>query len=191
MSDYRRYNVAGATYFFTIVTHGRRSIFANEGNVQRLREAIAAVRKELPFEFNAAVVLPDHLHFLWTLPVNDYAYSKRIGRMKVHFTQDYHGIAQLPGNVSLSRRKRRESDVWQRRFWEHLIRDEHDFERHFDYIHYNPVKHGLATCPHGWEASRFHRWVERGVCDRYWGCNCDGRQFPAIDFVDIADTVGE
>jgi len=79
----------------------------------------------------------------------------------------------LPQNVSLSRRKHREGDVWQRRFWEHTIADETDFARHFDYLHYNPVKPGLVKCPHQWGYSSFHRYVQRGVYDDDWGCQCD------------------
>lgn len=191
MSDYRRYFVAGATYFFTIVTYQRQRLFADSSNVQLLRQALAATKKELPFDINAAVVLPDHVHFLWTLPPGDVAYPKRIGRMKVAFTHALHGIAQLPGDVSPSRRKHHESNVWHRRFWEHVIRDEHDFDRHFDYVHYNPVKHGLVTCPHVWKASSFHYWVAKGVYDVGWGCNCVRRQSALMDFSDIANTVGE
>jgi putative transposase len=191
MSEYRRYFVAGGTYFFTIVTYHRRPIFAETPNVELLRRALAAIKRQQPFEINAAVILPEHMHFLWTLPPGDDAYSKRIGRMKVEFTQAFRGASRLPRNVSLSRQKHHEADVWQRRFWEHLIRDEHDFERHFDYIHYNPVKHGLASCPHRWMASSFHYWVKKGVYDQYWGCNCSGRRSPVLDFSDIESTVGE
>lgn len=191
MSDYRRYFVAGGTYFFTIVTYQRRSLFADSQNVQRLRAALSTIKVEMPFDINAAVVLPDHVHFLWTLPPGDKNYSKRLGRMKVEFTRSLRGAGALPLTVSVSRKKHHESDVWQRRFWEHTIEDEHDFDRHFDYIHYNPVKHGLAKCPHEWEATSFHYWVKKGVCDRHWGCNCGERRCPVMDFSDIGDTVGE
>jgi putative transposase len=191
MSDYRRYFVAGATYFFTILTYKRHPIFANDANVQRLREALVSVKSELPFEINAAVVLPDHAHFLWTLPQRDDAYSKRIGKMKVAFTRSLRGAGMLPKYVSRSRRDRHESDVWHRRFWEHLIRDQHDFDRHIDYVHYNPVKHGLVSCPHAWKASSFHYWVTRGVYEATWGCNCGQRKYPEMDFSDIENTVGE
>jgi putative transposase len=160
MSDYRRYFVPGGTYFFTIVTHRRRRLFSTEENIERLRNAVCAVKHELPFDINAAVVLHDHIHFLWRLPPGDDRYSKRIGRMKVEFTRAISTTYRLRRGASQSREKHRESDVWQRRFWEHMIRDEHDFERHFDYIHYNAVKHGLATCPHAWRASSFHHWVK-------------------------------
>jgi putative transposase len=191
MSDYRRYFVAGGTYFFTIVTYRRRPLFRDTSNVQRLRDAISIVKIELPIDINAAVVLPDHMHFLWTLPQGDDRYSKRIGRMKVEFTRLLHGVSQLPHDVSRSRRDRHESDVWQRRFWEHSVEDEHDFDRHFDYIHYNPVKHRLASCPHAWITSTFHHWVAQGVYDQFWGCNCNGRRTPTPDFSDIEDSVGE
>jgi putative transposase len=191
MSDYRRYFVPGATYFFTIVTYKRRPLFADAVNIQRLRDSISIAKNELPFEINAAVVLPDHMHFIWSIPHGDDNYSKRIGRMKVEFTRMYHGRAELPRNVSRSRRKRHESDVWQRRFWEHTIEDEHDFDRHFDYIHYNPVKHELVSCPHAWTPTTFHHWVAKGVYDQFWGCNCNGRRAPLLDFSDIEDSVGE
>jgi putative transposase len=159
--------------------------------VEILRNAIGVVRQEMPFEIVAAVILPDHMHFLWALPSGDDSYSKRIGRMKVHFTREFRGIGARPRNTSKSRQKHCESDVWQRRFWEHTVRDEHDFDRHFDYIHYNPVKHGLVSCPHQWKWTSFHRWVERRVCDHNWGCNCRDRQVPPMKFDDIADSVGE
>lgn len=191
MSDYRRYFVPSGTYFFSIVTYHRRPLFANKQNVQRLRNAVAFVKKEMPFEICAAAILPDHMHFLWSLPPRDDAYSKRIGRMKVEFTRSLRSTTTPPSGTSPSRRKHRESDVWQRRFWEHTIDDEHDFDHHFDYIHYNPVKHGHVSCPHLWVASSFHHWVVEGVRERDWGCNCGGRHFTAPDFSDIEATVGE
>jgi putative transposase len=191
MSDYRRYFVPGATYFFTIVAHRRRPLFSSAQNVQRLRDAMTTVKNELPFYINAAVILPEHMHFLWTLPSGDDGYSKRIGRMKVEFTRSIQSNSRLRHGSTRSREKHRESDVWQRRFWEHTIRDERDFDRHFDYIHFNPVKHGLVSCPHFWTATSFHHWVEKGVYDQYWGCSCDGRRFAALDFSDIENTVGE
>jgi putative transposase len=191
MSDYRRYFVAGATYFFTIVTHHRRPVFTTDTNIALLRHAIATVKREQPFEINAAVVLQDHLHFLWTLPPGDDGFSKRIGRIKVEFTKAFRSASPSTQSETSSRQRRCERDVWQRRFWEHLIRDDEDFDRHFDYIHCNPVKHGLGTCPHAWVATSFHHWTDRGVYDRVWGCNCGGHRSGALDFSDIAKTVGE
>ena len=120
--------------------------------------------------------------FLWTLPHDDWNYSKRVGRLKVLFTQTLRGKWALPQNVSLSRRKHRESNVWQRRFWEHTIRDESDFVRHMDYLHHSPVKHGLVECPHQWQYSSFHRYVEQGVYEGNWGCRCGGRQPQLLSF---------
>lgn len=176
MPQYRRAYTPGGTVFLTLVTYNRNSTFANSQNVAYLRSAIAAMRSEMPFEITAAVVLPDHLHFLWTLPSNDRDYSKRVGRLKVLFTQSLRGRQALPQHVSLSRRKHRESDVWQRRFWEHTITDETDLANHFDYLHYNPVKHGLVQCPHEWQYSSFHRYVQKGAYNRDWGCRCNGKQ---------------
>jgi putative transposase len=191
MSDYRRYFIPGGTYFFTIVTNHRRPLFSSNYNVQRLRSALATVKSELPFDINAAVVLPDHMHFLWALPPGNDKYPKGIGLMKVEFTRSLHDTSSLRRTTNRSRAKHRESDVWQRRFWEHTIRDEHDFDRHFDYIHYNPLKHGLVRCPHAWKATSFHHWVQKGVCDQIWGCNCIGRYSAPLDFSNIEHTVGE
>jgi putative transposase len=171
MPNYRRAYIPGSTVFLTLVTYQRSPLFTTSNNITHLRQALNTVLIEMPFQFIGGVVLPDHLHFLWTLPEQDSNYSKRVGRMKVLFTQALRGKRCLPTTVSLSRQKHRESNVWQRRFWEHTIRDDADFWRHFDYLHYNPVKHGLVKCPHEWEISSFHRWVDRGVYERNWGCH--------------------
>lgn len=175
MPEYRRAYTSGGTVFLTLVTYNRAPIFANSQAIVYLRSSIAVMRSEMPFEITAAVVLPDHIHFLWSLPSDDSNYSKRVGRLKVLFTHSLRGKQVLPQNVSLSRRKHRESDVWQRRFWEHTIADEVDFAKHFDYLHYNPVKHGLVECPHQWRYFSFHRYVKRGVYNDDWGCQCDER----------------
>ncbi len=191
MSNYRRAYVPGGTFFITLVTHNRRPLFADADNVARLRRALIRIRQEQPFEVVAAVVLPDHLHFVWTLPAADPNFSKRVGRLKVLFTQSFSGRQASPPNRSFSRIKHRESDVWQRRFWEHTIRDDHDFQRHLDYIHYNPVKHGLVRCPHAWEATSFRRWVQNGGYSADWCCTCDGQQRSVPDFGAMEKTVGE
>ncbi len=191
MPEYRRAYVPGGTFFLTLVTYRRTPLFSEPENISRLRCAIAKTRTERPFEITGAVVLPDHMHFLWTLPPNDSAYSQRVSRMKILFTRSLRGRRSLPQNVSASRRKHRESDVWQRRFWEHSITDEADLERHLDYIHYNPVKHGLVSCPHLWEYSSFHRWVDTDIYKVDWGCACGGRQPQLPDFAEIAQRVGE
>ena len=185
MSNYRRFYLAGGTYFLTIITYQRQPLFSDRSNITLLRSVTAQVKGEMPFNIIGAVILPEHLHFIWSLPEGDTNYSKRVGRLKVLFTKSLRGNNNLPQNVSLSRKQHRESNVWQRRFWEHTIRDERDFAAHLDYIHYNPVKHGLVSCPHLWEYSSFHYWVKKDVYSLEWACNCKGNknQVPNFDWV--------
>ena len=171
MPNYRRMYVPGGTYFFTIVTYQRQPIFANPDNIFFLRKTVATVKSEMPFTIFGAVVLPDHLHFIWQLPLGDSAYSKRIGKIKVLFTQSL--TEKSKQENSISRIKHRESNIWQRRFWEHTIRDEEDLENYLNYIHYNPVKHNLVSCPHLWQYSSFHSWVKNKGLDCNWGCICN------------------
>ena len=191
MSQYRRSYLPGGTFFLTLVTYKRIPLFSDSENVSRLRVAIARTRTERPFEITAAVVLPDHLHFIWTLPPDDSNYSLRVSRLKVLFTRSLRGKWSLPVKVSASRRKHRESDVWQRRFWEHRIIDDNDLHRHLDYIHYNPVKHGLVSCPHFWEYSSFHTWVKRDSYKIDWGCSCGGNLPQIPDFRELENYAGE
>jgi REP-associated tyrosine transposase len=174
--NYRRAFAPGGTLFLTLVTYRRVPIFSEPGHVDRLRVALMQVRQEAPFQIPAAVVLPDHAHFLWSLPPGDTDYSRRVGRMKVLFTRSLGRRAASCTEVGASRRKHREAGIWHRRLWEHTIADEEDFERHLDYIHYNPVKHGLATCPHLWPYSSFSRWVSTGHYHPEWGCSCGERR---------------
>jgi putative transposase len=190
MPNYRRPVVPGATVFLTIATHLRVPYFANPEHVAVLRRVIAQVKTERPFTITAAVVLHDHLHFLWTLPPDDADFSRRVGRMKVLVTQALRPTIS-PENVSPSRRKHREGTVWQRRFWDHVVRDEDDLERHMDYIHFNPVKHGYVACPHARPWSSFHRWVERGAYDLKWGCGCGERRNEVSEFARTGTVVGE
>ena len=176
MPDYRRAYIPGGTYFLTLVTHDRQPLLGSSAAVTRLRRAIREVMRELPFEVSAAVVLPDHVHFLWNLPPGDADYSRRVGKIKVLFTRSTREGQSTPSVVSGSRTKKREGGVWQRRFWEHTVGDERDFEACLNYIHYNPVKHGLVTCPHLWPHSSFPKWVESGLYLPEWGCSCGGRR---------------
>jgi putative transposase len=187
MSDYRRYFVAGGTYFFTVVTYQRRRFLTTDLARECLRAAIETARGERPFEMPAVVLLPDHLHALWSLPRADVDYSTRWRRVKEQFTSAYMAQGGREGPLSASRRKRGERGVWQRRFWEHAINDENDFERHFDYIHYNPVKHRLVDCPRQWPYSTFSRWVAGGVYGAEWGCRFNG----TLDFSDVDKTALE
>lgn len=175
MSDYRRYTVPGAVVFFTVVTHERRRFLTDPLATRCLREAFRVVRSRYPFEMPAIVLLPDHLHAIWVLPSGDSNYATRWRYIKREFTVRYLSEGGEEGRRSDSRKLREERGVWQRRFWEHTILDESDFERHADYIHYNPVKHGLAACPGDWPHSSFHRWVRRQDYPSDWGCAAHGR----------------
>lgn len=159
MSNYRRLYAPGGTYFFTVVTAARQPLLAEPRNVDLLRHAFRYVRQRRPFELVAIVVLPDHLHCLWQLPEGGTDYSTRWQMIKTAFTRKWTGV---PGNE-------RSKSVWQPRFWEHLIRDEEDLRRHLDYIHFNPVKHGLTANPGEWEASSFQRFVGNGWYPADWG----------------------
>jgi putative transposase len=165
--EYRRAKISGGTYFFTVVTYSRKSIFINPLNVTLLRDAFRYVMEKLPFKIDAFVLLPDHLHCIWSLPDGDMDFSKRWRFVKSYFTRkclpEYRDIAND------ARIKKNEQAVWQRRFWEHLIRDDNDYLRHVDYIHYNPVKHGHAKATRDWAYSSFHKYVKQGKYDPDWG----------------------
>jgi len=163
---YRRDHTPGATYFFTVVTERRRPIFSNAAAIQHLRAAFRAELAVRPFEIFAITVLPDHIHAIWTLPEGDSDYSTRWRRIKARFTA---GLGWTPAKVSPSRERKGERAVWQRRFWEHRIRDEGELAAYADYIHWNPVKHGLVTEPEAWPYSSFARFVRDGVYGVGWG----------------------
>lgn len=169
MSNYRRACIPGATYFFTVVTHKRKPIFSIGRARQILHHAIEDVRERHPFEIEAICLLPDHLHTIWTLPVEDSAYPQRWNEIKGLFTKRFRDISPVDSKISLSRRRKGEGVIWQRRFWEHLVRDESDFRNHMDYLHYNPVKHGLVGQVVDWPWSSFHRFVKAGIYSADWG----------------------
>jgi len=156
--EYRRLRIPGATWFFTLVTFGRRQIFNSEIAVSQLQEAIETVNLEMPFRLDAFVIMPDHIHWLLTLPENDSDYSTRIKLIKSKFTKRY-----LKGQKQAARNAKGEMSVWQSRFWEHWIRDEKDLARHLDYIHFNPVKHGLVDTPEQWPNSSVHTYINMGM----------------------------
>ncbi len=169
MPNYRRSVVPGATYFFTLVTYRRQLILVNPESRTILRQVIEKVRQQHPFTIDAWVLLPDHMHCLWTLPDQDADYSRRWGMIKAGFTKQVKPFFQRDARLDRSRQRHREGMIWQRRFWEHQIRDEVDFQRHVDYIHFNPVKHGLVTEVIAWPYSTFHRYVGTGVYTKDWG----------------------
>ncbi len=159
MSNYRRYYQPGGYYFFTLATYRRRKLFCFTQHVQHLKAAIIQVKKKHPFHLNAIVILPDHLHCLWKLPKNDTDFSTRWRLIKRYFSM----------TICTSINHRKEKQVWQRRFWEHHIRNENDWQKHMDYIHYNPVKHGLVQTPADWPHSSFYYWVNKKMYEKDWG----------------------
>jgi putative transposase len=158
MSNYKRIYIPRATYFFTVVTYNRIPLFAAPGHVALLREAFQYVKQRRPFCVHAAVVLPDHIHCIWNMG-NDADYSLRWQMIKTQFSRTMRTV-----NPAWKRQI-----LWQPRFWEHVIRDDHDLRSHLDYIHYNPVKHGLAIRPLDWEFSSIRKYVELGLYDENWG----------------------
>lgn len=170
MSRYRRANVKAGTYFFTVVTYRRQTFLCNNNVRAALREGIQQTRTQYPFTIDAWVLLPDHLHCIWTLPKDDANFGLRWAIIKRHVTKVC-GLHYLRKDLmTASKRRRNESTIWQRRFWEHQIRNDEDYRSHMDYIHYNPVKHGLASCANDWSYSTFHRYVKLGVYPEHWGC---------------------
>jgi putative transposase len=169
MSNYRRPDVMGGTYFITQVTYQRIPWLVDGLGRRALREAITKIREKYPFEINAFVLLPEHFHCLWTLPSEDKNISVRLRLIKSYVTRHYGEELGINREVSLSRQKRGEKNIWQRRFWEHLIRDERDYVQHCDYIHYNPVKHGLCLTPTDWPFSSIHRFIAQGIYPHDWG----------------------
>jgi putative transposase len=162
MVRYRRNFVAGGTFFFTVALMDRRSSVLTD-HIHALRAAFRITRRTHPFTIDAAVVLPDHLHVLMTLPADDADFSNRWSLIKRRFTR-----AAIKADAALARRRNGEFALWQRRFWEHTVRNHRDFERHVDYIHFNPVKHRLVARVCDWPHSSFHRYVRGGLLPEDW-----------------------
>lgn len=174
MTEYRRTKIQGATYFFTVNCAERRGNRILENNVDALRQVFRKVKQKHPFEIDAIVILPEHLHCIWTLPQDDADYSLRWNLIKSGFSR----LITDGERLSESRIKRGERGIWQRRFWEHMVRDEKDFERHVDYIHWNPVKHGCVKRVRDWPYSSFHSYVRNGVYPVNWASD-DEREIDA------------
>src|SRR5215475_5965889 len=163
MTDYRRNFIAGGSFFFTVNLAERRLSLLTS-HIDELRSAIRETRKRHPFTIDAIVVLPDHLHAVWTLPEGDADFATRWRLIKSTFSR----CIPCGERISASRAAKGERGIWQRRYWEHSIRDEADFERHVDYIHINPLKHGLVTRVRDWPHSSFHRYVQQGLLPVDW-----------------------
>ena len=184
MSEYRRWYRDGGTYFFTVKTYKRQAFLCEVFARTALRCAIEQTQAEKPFEIIGWVLLPDHLHTVWKMPENDDDFSIRWSMIKRRFTQQWLTQHQPKVQRTTRMQHKREPGVWQRRFWEHLIRDRGDMANHMDYIHYNPIKHGLVECPHHWPYSTFHRWVKAGAYRMDWLCSCKTNQAVRPLFMD-------
>ncbi|MBI3246287.1 MAG: transposase [Deltaproteobacteria bacterium] len=194
MPTYIRAYVLGGTFFFTPVTYQRYPLFRHSIARRALREAIQYVCAGRPFTIHAFVLMPDHLHMVWTLPPGDADFSTR-WRLIKHFTTRHLSRVGLAPSYTVkqspSRLKKHERPIWQRRFWEHVVRDEKEFATLCDYIHYNPVKHGYARCPHAWSYSSFHRFVQTKLYPQDWLCVCKGIRHRTPGFGLGDDIVGE
>jgi len=169
--QYRRSQAKGATFFFTVVTYKRKRILCHEANVVLIKETFQQVIKQHTLRIRAFVLLPDHIHCIWTLPENDNDFSMRWRLIKSHFSRQCKN--EYKNLQSASRRSKGEQGIWQRRFWEHQIRNEMDFTKHVEYIHFNPVKHGLVKSPVEWPYSSFHRYVKQGAYESDWGAGTE------------------
>jgi putative transposase len=171
MPNYRRDLTPGGTWFFTVCLRDRTSDLLVR-HIQALRIAVRDCRQKAPFDILAWVVLPEHMHAIWALPPGDADYPSRWRMIKTRFSR------RLPVSLPTtgSARRRGEKGIWQRRYWEHCIRDERDLHAHLDYLHFNPVKHGLCNRVVEWPHSTFHRWVENGHYSADWGVG-----MPAFD----------
>jgi putative transposase len=165
MTEYRRAYIPGASWFFTVNLAERKENCLLTDKIDLLREAFEYAKSRHPFRMDAVVIMPDHLHCIWTLPADEADFSLRWNVLKGHFSRNIENRER----ISASRKSRRERGIWQRRFWEHLLRDQTDFNRHADYIHWNPVKHGWVERVRDWPYSSFHRYVEQGVYPENWG----------------------
>lgn len=163
MTAYRRDLTPGATWFFTLNLADRSQPLLTD-NIDLLRASIRQTMARHPWKIDAIVVLPDHLHALCTLPPGDFDFALRWRLIKTEFSR------ALPRNecISPSRQGKGERGIWQRRYWEHRIRDDDDFQRHVDYIHHNPRKHGHVQCVADWRWSSFHRYVQAGLLPADW-----------------------
>ncbi len=174
MVQYRRNFISGATYFFTQTLQDRSSNYLIR-YIDLLRISMQKTRQKLPFSIVAMVVLPEHMHSIWKLPDNDSAYDKRWRLFKSYFSQE---LIKLD-NKCISKNNRGEYNLWQKRYWEHTIRDERDLNIHIDYVHYNPVKHKLVESPRDWPYSSIHKYIRYDILPENWGGK---ERFPDISF---------
>ncbi len=163
---YQRAHAPGGTFFFTVNLADRSSGLLVE-HIDAFRHAVRGVKQRHPFEIVAWVVLPDHMHAVWTLPSDDKDFSTRWMLIKAGFSR----AIEKSENIHRSRMRKGERGIWQRRFWEHQIKDEDDLANHVDYVHMNPVKHGHAVCASDWPYSSIHRYIRQGHLSADWACD--------------------
>lgn len=180
MPNYQRI-YGGNAYYFTVVTYNRLPILENDLSRTILRTSWKLVKRRFPFTTIAICILPDHIHTIWTLPESDQDYSLRWKEIKRQFTKRYLTEVGPGGNRNVSRQKRGEAAIWQRRFWAHVISNDDDLSKHVDYIHYNPVKHSLVKKVRDWKWSSFHRYVKEGHYDCDWGTAAEIRFTSIMD----------
>ena len=166
---YRRDDTKGGTWFFTVNLAERRKTYLLD-EIVLLRHAVSSVKQRHPFTINAIVVLPDHIHAIWTLPEQDNDFSTRWGLIKAGFSRKLSKTER----INRSRTGKGERGIWQRRYWEHLIRNERDYEQHVNYIHYNPVKHDYVDNPADWPYSSIHRYIRYGILEKNWSSRVAG-----------------
>ncbi|MCF6150610.1 MAG: transposase [Candidatus Kuenenia sp.] len=160
MSNYRRYYIPNSLYFITAVTNNRLPLFKNEKNIQLIFDTLHKVGEIKPFDLRAYCVLHDHLHLLIGIgETSGYNITDIVHSLKRNFTINYKKAHNITHEISL----------WQKRFWDHIIRNENDFKRHMDYIHYNPVKHKITLSPEEYKYSSFNKWIEKGFYEKGWG----------------------
>ncbi|WP_442481617.1 REP-associated tyrosine transposase [Aeoliella sp. SH292] len=169
MAHYRRADVPGGTFFFTLVTYERRPLLTTDLARRVLRDAIEQVRSRRPFEINGFVLLPDHLHTIWTLPSGDTDYPTRWRQIKTLFTRGWLAGGGTERAVSVAQAVQGGRGIWQRRYYERTVRDEAELRKRLDYIHINPVKHRLCERAIDWPWSSFHRYVKLGEYEETWG----------------------
>jgi putative transposase len=184
MTNFRRNWFRGGTLFFTVVTAGRSPLFLEESACRLLSDCLRIERAARPFAVDAIVVLPDHMHTIWTLSPGDSEFAKRWASIKSRFTREWLKDGRCDQTVLPGQHREGRRGIWQPRYMEHTIRDEDDLIRHVDYIHFNPVKHGLVNCPREWPRSSFLRYVTQG--DYPVDCACSqGGLVPRFDGVDV------
>lgn len=181
MPNYKRLFITNSQLFITINTNYRQPILIE--NIELLRESFKLAKQTYKFEIFACVILPDHMHFI-LIPEKIEEYPKIIFAIKYHFSRNinFGGVGTPPYRITKSKQTKKEKGIWQRRYWEHTIRDEEDLNNHVDYIHYNPVKHEISKNVKDWQHSSFEKFVERGNYEKHWGTYDDVKHIESMNY---------